>query len=437
MTRRSRIIGLAMLLFAGAVTTATILRSAVGPDDNAQRPAKENWPQATGDWGNNRYSALSQINTDTVKNLGAAWVSDKFDDAAASRVTPVVHDGLMFLTASDKVYALDAKTGKTVWKYQTQGVPLAVTGMNGNTRARGIPNWQGVAVAEGKVFVALTDAQMYALNEKTGTLVWRCNVGNVKANERGGISAVPVYVNGVLYTGLVFGEGRYIGQAIALDAKDGHELWHWSSIPGPGEPGHNTWTEDPKNNTWKMGGADVWQTPVVDQDLGLIFYGTGNPSPNRVGNVRPGDNLYSCSVVALDMKTGKMKWYFQVAHHDFWEDDIATPIIAYDSQFNGKPVHGIGVMRPDGTLFVLDRASGKPIWPVEERHVRQSALYMTAATQPFPKGHGSFIERDCSHWQPPVGFIARCEFFHAPSDDPPNVLTYAPTTRSAPMSYDP
>jgi len=148
-------------------------------------------------------------------------------------------------------------------------------------------------VAEGKVFVGLTDAAMIALDEKTGALIWHHKTADdASRSVLGRITASPVVVNGVVFTCVAFNEGRYIGRAIALDAKDGHQLWRWDSIPGPGEPGHETWTSDPKSPFWKMGGADVWQPPVVDAELGLVYYGTGNPSPNKVvGNMRPGNNF--------------------------------------------------------------------------------------------------------------------------------------------------
>jgi len=443
MNRYSRLMSTILITVAVALSivgpTVGTTRPA-SPDESSQPPAKQNWSQATGDIGNTRYSALSQIDTSTVKNLGATWVSDKFDDGGTSRVTPVVHNGVMFVTSGAKVYALDAKTGKAIWKYQTTGGPVAARGLGPTSQAgQGIPNTQGVAVDEGKVFVGLTDAQMIALDEKTGMLIWRHNAAeDASRSQLGRLTASPVVANGVVFTCVAFNEGRYVGRAVALDTKDGHQLWRWDSVPGPGQPGHETWTTDPKSPFWKMGGADIWQPPVVDPDLGLVYYGTGNPSPNKVGaGVRPGNNLYSSSIVAIDIKTGKLRWYYQVIHHDLWEGDIATPLIMYDGEYEGRQRKGVAAMRPDGTLFFIDRATGKPIWPVEERAVRQSAMYNTSPTQPFPAGRSSLIERDCSHWKTPPGFVMRCEFFQAPSENPPNLLTYGPSTRSSPMSYSP
>ncbi len=255
-------IALTTLAVGAAVMSAT-------PEPADQPAGGSNWFESTGDVGNTRYSSLAQINTQNIKNLGAAWVSDKFDDGASSRATPVVHDGVMFITAGSKIYALDAKTGKTAWKAGPfKGVPAS------NGRAAPItPGRQGVVVAEGKVFVGFTGPEMSALDEKSGETVWHVHVGNYSPTLGGNLSAAPVYSNGVIYLAVAFADGRYSGQAMALDAHDGHELWDWHSIPAPGEPGHETWAQN--NDIWKMGGGDIWLPPAVDPGLGLVFLRDG------------------------------------------------------------------------------------------------------------------------------------------------------------------
>ena len=298
-----------------------------------------------------------------------------------------------------------------------------------------------MAVADGKVFVGLLNGEMIALDEKTGKLIWRRILRRRhRLNMRAGVSASPVYVNGVVYTSLTFDEGRYVGRAVALDANDGHELWTLKTVPGPGEPGHETWTKDPKSIVWKMGGANVWHAAGRSiPDLGLVYYGTGNPSPNRVGNVRPGNNLYSCSVIALDMKTGKLRWYFQATHHDLWEGDIANPLVLYDAQIDG----GAAQRRsprcvPTAPCFCSIAPRASRSGPSKSGPCGRIRCTRRRPRSPSRWAHGSLIERDCSHWHAASnGFIMRCEFFQPPSDDPPNVLSYAPTTRSSPMSYSP
>src|SRR5579862_8593466 len=204
MTRRFRVMWTVLVAIVVMISVVGVLKSAT-PDERV--PATSNsqeWPQATGNLGNTRYSTLSQINKDTIKNLSGAWVSEKFDDAGMSRVTPVVKDGVMFVTGGAKVYAYDATTGKTLWKYQTVSAPAGVVGRGNQNNGRGptgSPNGQGVATGEGKVFVGLTDAQMIALDQKTGKLIWQhAPLADATPNMRCGISESPVYANGMIFT---------------------------------------------------------------------------------------------------------------------------------------------------------------------------------------------------------------------------------------------
>jgi len=286
--------------------------------------------------------------------------------------------------------------------------------------------------------VGLMGGHMLALDEKTGNPIWNQKVGKDPVRSNQNVAAAPVYWDGTVFTSVTTGEGRYVGNAIALDANDGHELWRFDVIPQPGQPGHDTW---PQGNNWQMGGADVWLPPAVDPALGLVYYGTGSPSPQHLGGVRPGTNLYSGCVVALDMKTGKLRWYYQLTHHDMWEGDVATPVLLYDVQTDRGMQKGVAAIRVDGTVFLLDRETGKPLVPTEERAVPQDSFTKTWPTQPFPVGGGSAIERDCSWWSGkiPAGFGFSCSFFTPwnTDSDKPNLLSRGPWTRFEPMSYDP
>jgi quinohemoprotein ethanol dehydrogenase len=261
-----------------------------------------------GDWGNTRYSPLNQINADTVKTLAGAW-QKKFD-GENSRSIPVVRDGLMFVTASAHVYALNPKTGETVWTY-TPPVPPSNL-------------FKGVAIGNGLVFVGLSDARVIAINEKTGEFVWEALVSDPaptrtdltsKFNYVGApptgqyISAAPTYVNGLVIAAMANGDYAIRGRVAAFDSKTGKRVWKFDTVPAPGEPGHETWPAD--NDAWKKGGGGVWMTPTVDVDLGMIYFGTGNPVPYYGGEPRAGDNLYTDSLVALDLKSGKLRWHFQ------------------------------------------------------------------------------------------------------------------------------
>jgi quinohemoprotein ethanol dehydrogenase len=426
--------GLLTVLGAALAVPAVVGGQRSADSDDLRYPAKQEWPAVGGDWGDSRYSTLTQVNTQTVKNLGAAWVSAKFEDGATSRVTPVVKDGLMFVTAGARVYALNPKTGERIWEYQDRLLNPAKGFTPSTTTDLGVPNTQGVAVGEGLVFVTLLNGHVIALEEKTGKPFWNVDLRTPPIRRTQRSSAVPIYANGMVFCSLATLE-RYVGQVMALDAKTGKELWRFQVIPGPGEAGHETWPQN--SDIWKQGGGNPWLPPAVDPDLGLVYWGTGNANPLYVGEVRPGDNLYTASVIALDMKTGKLRWHYQVMHHDIWESDIATPLILYDAQADGRTRKAIAAMRPDGYLFVLDAETGKPLVPVEERPVPQDPYAKTSPTQPYPVGEESILS-DCSTWKDkiPAGFTLECGL--APyMIDPKNILALGFGVRFEPMSFSP
>src|SRR5437867_6855025 len=384
------------LLFAALV--AAFLAPAVVPlrsQDDARALATKDWPTVGGDWGNTRYSTLIQINAQTVSKLGGAWMAPKFDDGGAGRAMPVIKNGVLFITAGSWVYAYNAKTGSLVWKYQS-GAPPAGPGIGDSSRSgQGLPAREGVAVAEGLVFLGLLDAHVIALREKTGELVWTQYVGEEPRRRGQGASGAPVYADGLVYIGLAADAG-YRGKIVALDAKTGRMVWHWYVVPGPGEPGHETW---PKNNdSWKAGGGAVWLVGAADPELGLVYFGTGNGVPQYGGDDRAGDNLYLCSVVALDMKTGKLRWHYQTVRHDVWEADIAISPVLYDATVAGRTRKAVAAMRADGYLFLLDRETGKSLLPIENRKVPQDARGKTVLTQPFPVGAERMLP-DCDEWR--------------------------------------
>ena len=233
--------------------------------------------------------------------------------------------------------------------------------------------------------------------------------------------------------GLASGDAGIKGRFVALDAKTGKLKWQFNTIPLPGEAGHDTWPAD--SDAWTHGGAGVWMNPSVDPALGLVYFGTSNASPQYGGEVRPGDNLYTVTAIALDIKTGKEKWHFQALHHDIWEGDLGTPLVLYDQVFDGKLRKAIAVLRTDGELFVLDRATGKAIIPIEERPVKQDPRLKTAPTQPYSVGTDKIgpncVEPDLI----PAAFKAGC-YWDPVNFDQPN-LVFPTTTRFAPMSYSP
>ncbi len=431
------IAALAVIAF-GTATVAVQSPREAGPA--ASERTRGEWPSVGGDLTNQRFSPLTAIDTETVKRLGAAWVSEPFPEGGTSRSTPVVHEGLMFVTAGIRVLALDASTGRVVWSFQQdpsrQGL-IGETGLNIvpvlNSRI-GIPNAAGVAVGEGLVFVGLTEGTVVALREKTGEVVWKRQTGEEPVPRGQAVSGAPVYADGLVFTGLANGDWALRGRVSALDAKTGAIRWTFFVVPSPGEPGNQTWARD--SDVWSRGGGGVWLNGVVDRDLGLVYFGSGNAVPQWGGELRPGDNLYTVSVLALDTRTGKLRWHYQLVHHDIWESDIAVPLVLYDVQVGGRPRKGIAAIRTDGYLFLLDREKGTPLAPVEERRVPQDSRAKTAATQPFPVG-GESILRSCDDWKReslPRGFELKCQSFTGYFDQP-NWLMPSQGVRVAPMAF--
>jgi alcohol dehydrogenase (cytochrome c) len=248
------------------------------------------------------------------------------------------------------------------------------------------------------------------------------------------MSAAPAYGNGVVVAVVSLGDNFLRGRAIGIDAKTGKGLWSWEVVPGPGEPGHETWPQD--SDIWRYGGGALWVTPTIDEQLGLVYLGTGNAVPQYGGELRPGNNLYDNSVVALDLTTGKMRWYYQVLHHDIWEHDLGTPLVLYDTTIGGQQKRAIAAMRTDGILFVLDRVTGKPLLPVQERPVKQDAFQKTSPTQPFTVGADRVGPECVDKSMIPAGFLAGC-YFDPITLDKPNLFLPHMNMRQTPMAYSP
>jgi alcohol dehydrogenase (cytochrome c) len=404
---------LAITLAAAALLTAPAI-------------AGTDWPAVGGDLANSHFSTLRQIDAGNIRQLGGVWVH-KFD-GERSRATPVVVGGRMFLTAGPTIYALDPATGATLWSVKPDIPPFGL--------------FKGVAVGEGLVFVGLMEGNMIALDQKTGRQVWKQAIVEQAAPGGQGaqwVSGAPAFADGIVIVGLSGARTpieRNDGRVVALDARTGAVKWTFHVVPGPGEAGHDSWPAD--GELWKHGGGAVWVTPAVDPALGLVYVGTGNPLPELGGEVRAGDNLYTCAVLALDLKTGRLRWHYQTTHHDIYEMDLGTPLVLYDapSKAKGKPVKAIGVMRTDGYLFLLDRATGKPVLPVEERPVPQSARLKTAPTQPFPAGADQIGPNCVQKDMIPAGFATGC-YFDVIDSGRPNLITPIMTMRSSPMAYSP
>jgi quinohemoprotein ethanol dehydrogenase len=403
-------------------------------------PSKREWVSIHGDASNQRYAPLDQIDLKSIGRLGAAWVSEPFAEHATSRMTPLVHGGLMFLAAGPRIIALDARSGKQVWAHQTEtrravrdkpfvGDPTASEQASGLAITRAM----GLGLGGGMIFAGLMNGHVIALNEKSGGLVWDKVFNDAPLPIATGIVCVPLYIDGVLYFG--FGHEFVQGHAVAVVAKTGATIWRVPLVPEPGQPGHETWPND--NEVWRAGDSEPWASPAVDASLGLVYFVTANPGPPSGGKIRRGDNLFSVSLLAIEMTTGKIRWYRQLVHHDVWEADLSVPPILFDKDIEGDSRKAVAVIRGDGYVFQFDRTTGEPLIPIDERPVPQNPVLFTAATQPFPRGADSILG-PCEHWKPkiPIGFVLGC-MFDPPSHEVPNRLAQFASVRVAPMSFDP
>jgi outer membrane protein assembly factor BamB len=226
-----------------------------------------------------------------------------------------------------------------------------------------------------------------------------------------------------------------------LEATTGKRVWQRFTVPAPDEEGHETWPAN--SDTWKVGGGGVWTNVAVDRELGLAYVTTGNAVPPFAGDIRPGDNLYTDSLLAIDIETGQLKWHFQLVRHDVFDADAGTPVILYEARVPGGRRKAIAVLRADGYLFQFDRQTGEALLPIEDRPVPQLASQRSAATQPYPAG-GESILMSCADWTRvgvPKGFSLGCMWtppsYPPPSDDPQNVLAPFPSVRVGSMAYSP
>jgi quinohemoprotein ethanol dehydrogenase len=347
-----------------------LLRSSVDKD----------WVTNGGNLTNQRYSVLKQIDTTNVKQLKGAWVTHLKGSGLGGKysfeATPIVKDGIMYIvTGNDDVFALNAKTGEILWE-RWSGIDQKLTSVCCGWDSRGL------AIGEGTVFVGQLDANVVALDSKTGKEVWKTAIEDW--HDGYGITSAPLYYNGIVYSGITGGEFGVRGRLTALDAKTGKVLWRFYTLPGPGEVGADTWPAG--NDQYSRGGAAIWNTPALDPQLGLVYFAVGNCGPDYDGVPRAGDNLFCASIVAVNAKTGEHVWHFQEVHHDIWDYDAASPVVLFDTTINGQPRKGIAQAGRTGWVYILDRTNGKPLIGMEERPVPQEPRQHTAKTQPYPIG---------------------------------------------------
>ncbi len=336
----------------------------------AQDDDNVDWRHYGNDLSNSRFQNIDQVNVGNAHQLQPVWVfhTGVNDPNMSMEMSPIVVDGTMYVTTgNDDVFSLNAATGKQKWAYHPADMPpissLPLCCSHNN---------RGVAYGQGLIFVARLDATLVALNSSNGSTVWRSVVDDWTKGYT--MTIPPQYIDGMVVVGVSGGEYEVRGHVDAFDAKTGNRLWRFYTT----EP--STWA----GKSYLTGGAPVWQSPSYDKELGTIFIATGNAAPDINGVDRAGTNLYSVSVVALNAKTGALKWYFQEAHHDLWDYDATPPTVLF--KLNGVPA--IAHAGKTGYTFILDRRTGKPIYPVKEAAVPTTPSWQ----HPWPTQPESSIE---------------------------------------------
>jgi len=396
--------------------------------ERLKNPEPGNWLMIRRTYDGWGYSPLNQINTGNVSKLRPVWGlltgENRVHEAA-----PIVNNGVMFISMpNNKVMAIDAKEGKTLWTYarprpQGSNVPHDTS--------------RGVALFGDKVYFAAGEAVMVALDAKTGKEVWTTAVADNASGYY--ISLAPLIAGGKLMVGTSGGEFGIRGFVAALDLDTGKELWRTFTVPAPGEPGSETW---PQGDQWKTGGASLWVTANYDAETNLAFWGTGNGGP-WMGDQRPGDNLYTSSTVAIDVATGKIKGHFQYHPNDSWDWDEVSPPILVDYRRDGRTIKGLIDVARNGYLWFLERSDG-PIKFIEGKPYVNQNVFMsldpvtgrpnvdperkpgTGKTASFCPGlHGG------KNW-PPIAFSPQTRMIYVPaSNNICGTLTGAPVTYQA------
>ena len=378
------LVSAAVVLAAGCGSSSSDTAPAFSTSELTALPTTD-WITNGGSISNQRYSPLDEINAGNVGQLKGLWhVHLRSGNAGkySGEAQPIVYKNVIYvITGADDVFAIDAHTGDTKWAYR------ANLDQKIDTICCGWTN-RGVALGDGRVYFGQLDGKVVALDQESGEIAWTKQLANFRQGTT--ITSAPLYYDGRVYIGMSGGEYGIRGRLTALDAETGNEAWRFYTIPGPGEVGHETWPAN--NDSWKHGGAPVWQTPSVDPELGLLYFSTGNASPDFNAAARAGDNLFASSIIALDAKTGKYRWHFQEVHHDIWDYDAPSPTVLFNVSVGGKERRAIAQTGKTGWVYILDRENGRPLIGIDEKPVPQAPSQKTAPTQPYPRGDATVVQ---------------------------------------------
>jgi len=382
--------------------------------DRLLKPADGEWLMIRRTYDGWGYSPLDQITSSNVARLQPVWV---FATGAQNghEAPPLVNNGVMFVsTPGNQVIAVEAKSGRMLWRYR-RPIPEDAVILHPTTR--------GVALYGDKVFLAANEAVLVALDARTGKEVWTADVAE---NQNGYyMSLAPLVAEGRVMVGTSGGELGVRGFVAAYDAETGKLVWKTYMVPAPGEPGSETW---PKGNQWKTGGGPVWVTGNYDPDTHLAFWGTGNGGP-WMGDQRPGDNLYTASTVALDVRTGRISGHHQYHPNDSWDWDEVSPPLLVDYQRNGRTVKGLIDVARDGYLWFLERSAGPITFVQGLPYVRQNVFRSLDPKTGRPDvdparkpSTGKRADDICpSHWGgknwPPIAYSPKTRMIYIPANE--------------------
>jgi alcohol dehydrogenase (cytochrome c) len=332
-------------VIAGAVNPFAPGKIDVRPEDLLVQPPAANWISYNGDYSGRRYSSLDQINSANVAQLRAEWV---FHAQNSNRLetTPVVVDGMMFVTAANEASAIDARTGRVVWHHSRPNSEGLIDDASSHLN-------RGVAIWHDRVFMETDNAHLLCLDARSGAQIW--DVAYADWNKNYGATSAPLVVKDKILVGTSGGDDGVRGFVAAFDAMSGKLAWRFWTIPGPGEFGSESWPA----KMYLRGGGTTWMPGTYDPSLNLIFWGTSNPAPDFNDDVRPGDDLYTDCILAIDPDTGKLKWYFQFTPHDLFDyDAVETPMLI-DAVYRGEARKLLVEANRNGYLYVLDRTNGR------------------------------------------------------------------------------
>jgi alcohol dehydrogenase (cytochrome c) len=357
MSRRRSSGRFAFAVLGAAIVAVTVVAQGVPPALVTSQELLEGlpadgsrWVTFGGSYTNQRHSPLTQITPENVARLVPQWTFQTDISGSRFETTPLLRDNVLYATGPlNLAWAIDARTGREIWRYKRELPPTGSL-----TACCGLVN-KGFGVLGDRLFMTTLDAHLVALNMKTGAVVWDVAMADYKQGYASTIA--PLVVKDKVIVGVAGGEFGIRGYIDAYDAKTGKQAWRFYTIPGPGEPGNDTWAGD----SWQRGGAGVWVTGAYDPELNLLYYGIGNPGPDYHSDSRKGDNLYSDSIVALDADTGKLRWHYQFTPHDLHDWDATQVPILADLTIGGQPRKVVMFANRNGFYYTLDRTNGKVI----------------------------------------------------------------------------